>query len=373
MDVQIKIAKQINDFDLSWDNFLTDNHHLRSSHLKAFENAAIPDFEHNYVQVFLKNKLIGLIYLQQFQFRHKHLNFREQRSLISRVIQFVLPKSIPVLVCGHMFRIDFQGFYFKHTPHQSLLFESIELFLQQERSYKPSVIIIKDCEDAFLKSGIKFPGFSFFNGDVTMEITRKAHWITFEDYLNSLSNKYLKRANKIIKAFEPIEKKEFSAQEIAVNAIEIEKLYWNVVQKQSIRLGTVNASYFYELKKDLAQNFEFYALYKNKKMVGFYTLLLYEAHMETHYIGLDYETNSTCQLYFNILFLSVQKMIKHKFNKLELGRTSKEAKANLGAAPKQILNFIKINHIIARITITYFLKRFNTADQQKILNRNPFK
>ena len=92
-------------------------------------------------------------------------------------------------------------------------------------------------------------------------------------------------------------------------------------------------------------------------MIGFYTYIFYTNEMETHYIGLDYAYNDTHKTYFNILFLSVQKMIERKYEKLELGRTAKEAKANLGAVPKQIFNYVKVKNPLAKITLNYFLKK----------------
>jgi hypothetical protein len=373
LKINITIAKEISKCLNSWDNFLPMQHHLKSRHLLAFENARIDDVENNYLQVFLKDKLIGLVYLQQFTFKHKHLNFKQQQTLKSKFIQFVLPAQLPLLICGHLFRIDFQGFYFSDKAHEILVFDAIELFIQHNKGNKPCGIIIKDCAAPFVEQKVLFFKYHFFNGDVTMELNRRPHWLSFDDYLKDLNKNYLQRGKKIIKSFAEIERKELSAAEIIEQTMAIEKLYWNVVHKQTIKLGVVNAKYFYELKKDLQQNFEFHALYKNDIMVGFYTFIFYAAAMETHYIGIDYEANKTYKIYFNILFLSTQKMIERQLNKLELGRTAREAKVNLGALPKQIFNYVKIKNPIVKITVYYFLKKFNKAASHNVVERSPLK
>jgi hypothetical protein len=370
--ISISIVKNILSTQNDWDSFLPTNHHLKSNHLLAFENAQIDDIENNYLQVFLKDKLIGLVFLQQFTFQHKHLNFTDGQQLKSKLIKLFLPKQLPLLVCGHLFRINFQGFYFKNELHNNHLFDAIELF-KKEQKYKPCGIIIKDCATIFVEQKSSMLGYQFFDGDVTMEIQRREQWKTFDDYLKDLHKKYLQRAKKIIKAFEGIEQKSLSAAEIIENKTAIENLYWNVVNKQTIKLGTVNAQYFCELKKDLQENFEFYALYKNETMVGFYTFIFYENDMETHFIGLDYEANKIHNIYFNILFFGIQKMIEKQYNKLELGRTAKEAKVNVGALPKQIFNYINVKNSFAKITLNYFLKRFNTVEDSKQTERNPLK
>jgi hypothetical protein len=372
LNITIAISKNIKAINVVWDNFLPTSHHLKSTHLLAFENAQIDDIENYYLQVFLKEKLIGVVYLQQFLFKHKHLNFSDGQQLKSKLIKFFLPKQLPLLVCGHLFRINFQGCYFKNELHNNHLFDAIELF-KKEQKYNPYGIIIKDCATIFVEQKSSLLGYQFFDGDVTMEIQRREKWKTFDNYLNDLHKKYLQRAKKIIKAFEGIVQKELSATEILENKTTIEKLYWNVVNKQTIKLGTVNAAYFFELKNDLQEKFEFYALYKNEIMIGFYTFIFYEAEMETHFIGLDYEANKTHNVYFNILFFGIQKMIEKQYLKLELGRTAKEAKVNVGALPKQIFNYINVKNRLAKFTLNYFLNRFNTVEDNKQTERNPLK
>jgi hypothetical protein len=295
------------------------------------------------------------------------------QRILSRLIDIFMPAQLPILVCGHLFRINFQGFYFKHPAHHLLVLDAIELFIRQNKNCKPAGIMIKDCSEVFVEQNCSLFGYKFFNGDVTMEIVRRQHWLTFNDYLKDLNKKYLQRAKKIIQAFEGIETIEFNAEEILNQSATINKLYWNVVNKQTVKLGTINTQYFYELKKDLQQNFEFYALYKNEQMIGFYTFIFYENDMETHYIGLDYEANKLHKIYFNILFLGIAKMIGCQYNTLELGRTAREAKTSAGGLPKQIFNYIRAKNILVKITLNYFLKRFNKSEDQHQISRSPLK
>jgi len=373
LTISINHVRQIAAHKDLWDDFLPDMHHLKLRHLLALENAQLPDIENHYLQIFMKDKLVGLAYLQLFKFTPAHLNFDTPGSIQSRIIKFILPRKLYLLICGNLFRINFQGYYFKNEQHNALIFDAIGLFVKQNRRLKTCGILIKDCREVFLEEQYTVPNYLFFSGDVTMEIARRQHWNTFDDYLSDLTKKYFKRAKKIIQAFDGVVTKELSAAEILENTAAIDRLYWNVVTKQKIKLGTVNAAYLYELKTDLEQNFELHALYYNNIMIGFYTYIFYSTEMETHYIGLDYTYNNIHKTYFNILFLSVQKMIDRKYEKLELGRTSKEAKANLGAYPKQIFNYIKIKNPVAKITLQYFLKRFNRSENQKQLERLPLK
>lgn len=373
MTISIKCENNISACKDLWDDFLPETHHLKQRHLLQLEKANIPDIENYYLQIFLEKKLIGLAYLQIFRFNHTHLNFSSPQTIQSRLIKFFLPRSLHLLICGNLFRINFPGFYFKNEQHNVLIFDAIKLFTKQSRKLNPYGIIVKDCKEVFLKEKYTDSKYRFFNGDVTMEITRRQHWETFHDYLNDLTKKYFKRAKKIIQAFEAVQTKELNPAEILKHAAEIDRLYLNVVDKQTIKLGIVNATYLYELKLDLEQDFELHAIYLNNTMIGFYSYIFYQSEMETHYIGLDYNYNNTHKIYFNILFLSVQKMIERKFDKLELGRTAKEAKANLGALPKQIFNYVKVNNPLAKIALQYYLNKFNQSEDQVRLKRSPLK
>ena len=371
LNIHIAITKNIAACANSWDAILPAGHHLQSRHLLAFENAKVDDIETNYVQVFVKDKLIGVLYLQQFCFQHKHLNFGNGSATTSKLIKCFLSRTLHILVCGHLFRINYQGFYFKEPPHRELVFDAIQLFIKQNGN--PAGIIVKDCNDVFLEQSCRPWGYRFFSGDVTMEIARRKEWANMNDYINSLQKSYRQRAKKIITAFAGVETKQLNAEEIKNNAAVIEQLYWNVVNKQTVKLGTVNPAYFYELKSDLQENFEFYALYAAGRMIGFYTFIFYEKDMETHFIGLDYEANAKYKMYFNILFAGIAKMIEKKFDKLELGRTARDAKANAGALPRQVFNYIKVKNPLADITLRFFLKRFNKEENTGLVKRNPFK
>lgn len=373
MSISIKVTSKISDIKNVWDSCLPYNHHLKSPHLQAFEDSSIENIESFYLLIFLKENLIGVAYLQKFLFKHKQINFNDEQKLISKTLDFLLPKELPILVCGNLFRIDFQGFYFINKLHKNFIFDAIKLFTKQNANCEPKGIILKDCEEVFVTQYCKHPGYQYFDGDITMEVFRRKNWITFIDYLNDLTKKYLQRAKKIIKSFEGIRNIQLTSEQIHENAEIINELYNNVVNKQTVQLCTVNANYFVQLKNDLEQNFEFHALYKDDIMVGFYTLILYQNEMETHFIGLDYEANKHHQIYFNILFLGIEKMIENKFNRLELGRTARDAKANVGAQARQIINYVYINNRIIRFALNHFLKSFNSNENKNIVNRNPLK
>ncbi len=350
---------------------LPQKHHLQKKYLAIVEESKLDNIFYTYVCIYNNEKLIGVAYFQIFNFNYTHINLKKENCVRSKLVQWLLPKQLPLLICGNLFRINQQGFYFTDEENNHLIFNAI-YYIKNSLQKRFCGILLKDSVAPVDKTLISKNKFTFFSSDVTMEFSNK-NWQSFEDYQKALSKKYRKRASKILEHFSPITVKELNADEIIANKQIIEQLYWNVVNKQTVKLGTINAEYFYNLKTTLLNEFEFHALYLNDKMVGFYTYIFYEQEMETHYIGLDYDVNHTHNTYFALLFLGAKKMIEKCCITLELGRTAKEAKANLGAIPKQIYNYIYVSNPIANMALQLILNRFNKEENNKELNRNPFK
>jgi Peptidogalycan biosysnthesis/recognition len=366
--LEIDIYNSITDCEAAWQHVIPPRHNLNLAELRLLENASLPNITPHYVVVKKHGQIIGLCYFQLFSFTKQHV--ANAKSFFTKCIVGYIPFKIPVLVCGNLLRINFEGFYFTDKKNNELIFDVIDLFLKQTK--KCAAVLLKDCASMFDGIVTQKHSYSFFDGDVTMELVNQ-HWQSFDDYLAALQKKYLQRAKKILKQFEPVTTKALTAAEILQHKTTIEKLYNNVLAQQSIKLGTITIDYLLALKNSLSEKFELHALFVGDKMVGFYTYIFYEKTMETHFIGLDYEANKQYNLYFNILFASAKVMIDKGYLSLELGRTAREAKANLGAKPVQIFNYIKITNRFSQWLFTIFLKRFSLQENYKNVERNPFK
>jgi hypothetical protein len=130
LKIIIRIFKKIAECSDTWDDFLPASHHLKSRHLESLEKACINNIECNYLQVYSKDQLVGLVYLQKFMFTHEHLNFEQPPAFLSATLNFLLPKQLSILVCGNLFRVDFQGFYFKVPERPTMAVEAIKLYLE---------------------------------------------------------------------------------------------------------------------------------------------------------------------------------------------------------------------------------------------------
>ena len=107
-----------------WNGILPSNHHLSYNSLNVLSQAKLDDLVYKYILVYDEKEVIGCIYLQILQFNHKHYdNSVLEKPQFYLVKSFVLKQSIHLLVCGNLFRINFQGFYFKNSENNALIFD----------------------------------------------------------------------------------------------------------------------------------------------------------------------------------------------------------------------------------------------------------
>ena len=361
----------------TWSKILPEQHHLRNSDIQALEDAKPEDIDFRYVNIYQNNTIIGLMYLQCFNFNSKHYHHNIfDRPVLKQLKQCIITQSVQLLICGNLFRVNFQGFYFIEKSHREQIFDCLQLYrLETKKENGLCGILLKDCSREFSPKQYTCHRFRSFKQDLTMELDIREEWNSFDDYLNVLSRKYRQRAVKIQKSMQTLAIKDLGVEELVEEKGRITELYQNIVQKQSIALGILNAEYFVEMKKNLGENFRVYAYYLGETMIAFSSNIYYpnKAKMEIHYIGLDYHYNNQYNLYFNLLFDGIKCAIVNRFKTIEMGRTAREAKANAGAHAVENFNYIWVKPGIIRMAFNFIGSWFegNIGDEWK--KRNPFR
>jgi hypothetical protein len=376
MSLHCIIHDSFSEIKSQWLEFLPEQHHLVSDDVLAIENSHLSDIQVKYIDLYKDNVWIGVAYLQCLNFNTKHYkNKTFEHPLFEPIKNCLIGRKVQFLICGNLFRVKFQGFYFKDKVQRPLIFDYLSILkkqLNQNGSY--CGILLKDCSRTFTTEQCSLTAFKPFRNDLTMELVLR-EWHTFEDYCQDLTRKYRQRAFKIRKALEGIEVRELGLEEINQYADRLIELYQNIVKEQSITLGVLNAQYFVQMKALKPNNFRVYGYFRANELVAFSSQIDYPAKnsMEIHYIGLDYQYNQTHQLYFNILFDGICCAMQRGYKKLEMGRTAKEAKANTGATAIENFNYIWIKPGILRV-VFYFLNQWyaqNIGDNWQ--ERHPFK
>ncbi|MBC7426230.1 MAG: N-acetyltransferase [Bacteroidia bacterium] len=372
---KLNAYENLDEIAFEWDAVLPQNHHLKSDQLKSIERGKPEDVTFRYLFVFKNDKPCGVFYFQILDFNSKHFNsLALEKPMFFLIRNFVLKQHLNLLICGNLFRINFQGFYFKDEKDNCLALDILNDYNKSNPDKTEFYgILLKDCEQSIDPLMVQSRRYAPFYDDITMELNIRNEWKSFDDYTNSLSRKYLKRAKKIIKSFEGISTKELSEVEIAEHAKTVVALYLEVAEKQTIRMGLLNENYFIEMKRFYGEKFSLTGYFKDDEMIGFNSMLFYDNHMEVHYIGLSYKYNHEHNLYFNILFDGIKQAILKGYKMIELGRTAREAKASAGAIPIEIHNYIKVKKGLASLAFSFFNKYFNSNVGDEWKSRNPFK
>lgn len=360
-----------------WSSILPANHHLSFPDISATENSKPADIEFRYVNIIRDSEIIGVMYLQCLNFNSKHYNHGIfDRPFLKHLKECIKKHELQLLICGNLFRVNFQGFYFKKKEDRNLIFDCLQLYRKEIKSNKNFCgILLKDCAREFNPVQFTCYKFNSFKQDLTMELSIRNEWNDFNGYIESLTRKYRQRANKIRISAESIRKVDMSAELLQIEEDRINSLYLNIVKKQSVALGILNAEYFKQMKISLGEQFKVVGYYKEDQLLAFSSYIYYphKNKMEIHYIGLDYSFNSEFNLYFNILFDGIEEAITKKFTTIEMGRTAREAKANAGAHAVENYNYVWIKPGLIKLAFRFIGNWFESNIGETWQNRNPFK
>ena len=376
MTLHCHIHDAFDEVKSNWSNFLPLGHHLISNDVLAIENSHLNDIKIKYIDLYQDGKMIGVAYIQCLEFNTRQYAPKTfEHKLFEPIKNCLIGKKVQFLICGNLFRVKFQGFYFSDKLQKALIFDflkEIKKALSKEDNY--CAILLKDCSRTFTSKQCSLAAFKPFRNDLTMELSLGS-WKTFDEYTQALNRKYRQRALKIRKSLNGLNCRKLSLEDITAESPNMMRLYNNIVDEQTITLGRLNAAYFIQMKSLMPDTFRVYGYFKDEQLIAFSSQIDYpeKNSMEIHYIGLDYQYNQTHNLYFNILFDGICCAMQRGFKTLEMGRTAKEAKANTGAVAVENFNYIWIKPGILRV-VFYFLNNWyaqNIGDKWK--ERHPFK
>jgi hypothetical protein len=370
--ISFRSTGEISHFAAEWDALLPDNHPLNSRFLRIFEEAALPDLRFHYLLISRDDQIIGLAIFQHFHFHSGHYDSKALgQGPMFYLSQLLLCQETGILVCGNLFHLGQEGFYFPDDSNRSAIFP---VALEMEKKYKPGGILLKDISEGFSASALKDSKFRTFSQDQVMSLSIPPAWNSFDDYIGSLSKKYRQRAHRVLKLSSPLRLCELNESELAERREEIGALYAQVRQRQALRIGSLNGDYFLAMKKAHGKKFEVHAWVNEAgQILAFASHILHPGEeREVHYIGFDYSSNEEYSLYFNILFDGIRRGITHGNTKILFGRTGFDAKASAGAVPENNLHYFRLKPGLPALTFKILSKALAKKESENWKNRNPF-
>tara|TARA_Y100000385_G_scaffold291550_1_gene370238 strand:+ start:1266 stop:2534 length:1269 start_codon:yes stop_codon:yes gene_type:complete len=210
-----------------------------------------------------------------------------------------------------------------------------------------------------------------FKVDPSMIVHVRSDWNSMDDYLLDMKSKHRVRTKKHLKKGAELEIRPLTAEEVEQRELEIHGLYSSVIKASGFNMVTVNKGYFTDMVKTFPDQFVLNGMFLGESLVGFYTSMLKEGAMMSHFIGYNENRNKEHSIYMNILLYLIKDAIQQKVNKLYYYRTALEIKSSVGAEPKDMYLYLMHNNFIANSMINIVIKTF--FPNPMWTQRKPFK
>lgn len=384
-----EVYSSVSDLPLDWEKATFEqNVFLQRPYLTAVENAPPFGLEFNYLIIYKDLNPIGRAVFQITKFDAsssvQDLHHDPSRHSIWWRIGQYFKKIIArwakfnLLVCGNSLLTGEHGFDYDKSIIDRIswikIIEESSVLISQylgETGLKIDGIFIKDLEggksiDGATLEKLKFHEF-VFHPSMVMDIS----WDNFDEYLAAISSKYRVRAKRAFKKAKAIERIELTSENFESLNPAIYQLYQNVANQASFNMVSLGEDYFYELKRQLGDQFRIFGYYQEGELVGFYTTIDNDHEIEAHFLGMNGPVNRKTQLYLNMLFDMIRQSIDSGKNKLVLARTAMEIKSSVGAVPKEMFGYIRANRSWINYLMPKVLELLRPKDDW--LPRRPFK
>lgn len=330
-----------------WEIVNGDNIYLSVPYLKALQNSKIPFTDFIYVILYKNREPLGVVYFQRVALNNTLLGQEKfpdkiNRKIQSKILQYTKSN---LLVCGNFLATGVHGYFFKDTQLEKqlpVIIKKLTLCLKKQNK-SVNMVLFKEFwmdENPLLQQEVKkeYEGFQI---DVNMILNIHPLWSNFDEYLAFMSTKYRTRAKSTLKKTKELIGREFFSEDILGNKKEIDELFQRVLKTSSFNVIQPNATFFYQLKLALGEQFVFKGYFFHDKLVAFSVATFNHKYLDANYVGIDYDVNNTLPIYQRLLYDYVDLAIKKQVNQLRLGRTAEIMKSSLGAVPVEMNLYIK--------------------------------
>ncbi|MDQ0592854.1 hypothetical protein QFZ37_001223 [Chryseobacterium ginsenosidimutans] len=376
MSYNLTIYNAVSALPENW-NTVIGNHNIMLSkeYFHVLETSKPQNMQCYFMGFFQDKTLIGGALFQYLDFI-QHKNFQKNEVFCSIRNLAAKQFSKDVMILGNNMLTGQNGFYFdasKISLEQVIPLLDEAVCKMQHEIRRTSLIIYKDYQPNFVKyfKDEKHKAYFRFSVQPNMMLNLKENWMSFEDYSNDFSKKYRARAKTAKKKLEGIDKYELDLDIVKQYQSEMNFLYQNVAENAPFNTFFLPQDHFESMKENLKGKFKIFGYFLEKKLIGFYTLILNNDDIDTYFLGYHKECQKEKQIYLNMLFDMVEFGINHQFKRIIFGRTALEIKSTIGAEPTEIFGLIKHNNFI----VNPFMKNIfpSLSPKTEWIQRKPFK
>ena len=355
------------------------NIYLTLEYLTALEDAVKNEIEFRYILFYSQqNKPVAIAVVQMLRFvDHKQKHNEHLCKIAGSIKNKILNKlDIKVMICGNVFSCGENGFMFTDDIDGERAYGNLSNALYRLRQNEKingtvSMVLLKEFwpKNYVFSDVLKTFSFRDFMIDVNM-ILKTKNWLTFDDYLASMTSKFRTKAKSAFKKSSALVVKSLSENEIKTHQTTIETLYNSVLEKADFQFGHLNGRAFFNFKRNLGNRFILNGYFLDEKLVGFSSAFITEKMIDASYVGMEYTLNTRLAIYQRMLYDLVKLAIDYRCDELSLGRTAEEIKSSLGAKPVNMKLYMRHRNSVSNKLIKPIIESITPSEFEL---RNPFK
>lgn len=370
----------------SWDTLHVEDIFLKSTFLKALEASTPDNISTYFLGVFSSESLVGIAVVQRVKMYLDDVFRRTSNKFFKRLGKWLITRIVKgnALIVGNLMHTGQHGLYFdasriSQEDFLSLISEGIDELSQDIKINFNKNIRIIGLKDYFEADPIH-ENKDFFNSNKlyraqvqpNMLFDIRDTWKSSEDYIGAFNKKYKRRYRTARKKGKALECIELTQAEINDRSDELYQLYLNVSDNAGVNSFKLHSKHFYELKKELQDDFKVYGYFLEDSLVGFYTFIKNYNVLETYFLGYNPDLQRQYQMYLNMLFDMACYGIDNNYKSVVFARTAMEIKSSIGAKPHAMSIYLKhTNSIIVNTILKLVVKYANPVRDWE--ERHPFK
>ena len=384
--VHFKIYNSVTELPESWDKLPVNDVFLKTPFLRALEASSPDNISTYFLAVFFSETLVGVAIIQRVRMYLDDVFRRTSNKFFKRIGKWLITLVVKgnALIVGNLMHTGQHGLFYDDSQISQEVFldqisEGLECLTKEIKNmFKKNIRIVgfKDYfeTDPIHKNSQFFKKEKLYRAQVqpNMLFEIPAEWKSSEDYINSFNKKYRRRYRTARKKGKNLTCVELELDQVDRRSEALFSLYLNVSNNAGVNSFKLHPRHFYELKRQLQDNFKIYGYFLNESLVGFYTFIKNFNTLETYFLGYNPELQHQHQMYLNMLFDMACYGIDNGYKSVIFARTAMEIKSSIGAKPHPMSIYLKhTNSIIVNTILKLVVKYANPVRDWE--ERHPFK
>ncbi len=319
-----------------------------------------PSMEHFICAVYDGDTLLARAYLQRMPFNGERLdNFRPTRWLSSALYDILVrPIRWRVLSLGSIFTTGDNGLVFSKELSQEAKAEVYGYLLSQfQNGLIPfDGLLIKDVymeTDSWMVDCLKERGFYMTPSEPDMILAHVTRFSTMEEYSAALRAKYRTKYNQVAERSKDLQVSDYTNWcEAPTDAMY--PLYVNIMSAVDFYIQLMSPAYF-QIERNSSSSLPKLRTYSvGDEVIGWISWFEDDKRIHAHLIGLNHNKAGKYRAYHRILYDLLELGIEQKKDTVCYGRTSQQAKSNVGAQPNAMASAVYHR----RKSMRYLMKSF---------------